>query len=120
MDNFEHFSRALSAMAKAGAYSARDIRDYMAGHDTHAEEEILYADRIPFDVSSEINRILIDSIQMQDPYTAWNRAQEYEHFRQEQEKHQRILNSWPYRLVAFLNELIDAILNDIDIMGDFL
>lgn len=28
--------------------------------------------------------------------------------------------SWPYRLVAFLNELIDAILNDIDIMGDFL
>lgn len=30
MDNFEHFSRALSAMAKAGAYSARDIRDYMA------------------------------------------------------------------------------------------
>jgi hypothetical protein len=103
MDNFEHFSRALSAMAKAGAYSARDIRDY-----------------IPFDASSEINRILIDSIQMQDPYTAWNRAQEYEHFRQEQEKHQRILNSWPYRLVAFLNELIDAILNDIDIMGDFL
>lgn len=111
MDNFEHFFRALSAMAKAGAYSARDIRDYMAD----AEEEILYADDIPFDASSEI-----DSIQMQDPYTAWNRAQEYKHFRQEQEKHQRILNSWPYRLVAFLNELIDAILNDIDIMGDFL
>lgn len=103
MDNFEHFSRALSAMAKAGAYSARDIRDC-----------------IPFDASSEINRILIDSIQMQDPYTAWNRAQGYEHFRQEQEKYQRILNSWPYRLVAFLNELIDAILNGIDIMGDFL
>lgn len=117
MDNFEHFSRALSAMAKAGAYSARDIRDYYMAD---AEEEILCADDIPFDASSEINRILIDSIQMQDPYTAWNRAQEYEHFRQEQEKHQRILNSWPYRLVAFLNELIDAILNDIDIMGDFL
>lgn len=111
MDDFDYFSRALSAMAQAGAYSAKDIRDYVAGQDIHhAEKEILYTDGVPFDVSSEINRMLIDNMEMQ----------EYERFRQEQEKHQRTLNSWPYRLVAFLNELIDAILNDIDIMGDLL
>ena len=113
MDDFEQFSRAVTAITEAGAYGAKDIRDYVAGQDIHhAEKEILCTDGVPFDVSSEINRMLIDNMEMQ----------EYERFRQEQEleKHQRILNSWPFRLVAFLNELIDAILNDIDIMGDLL
>lgn len=110
MDDFEQFSKAVTAITEAGAYGAKDIRGYMAGYDAHAEKEILYTDGVPFEVSSEINRMLIDSMEMQ----------EYERFHQEQEKHQRTLNSWPYRLVAFLNELIDAILNDIDIMGDLL
>ena len=120
MDDFEQFSRALSAMAEAGAYSAKDIRDYMAGQNIHTEKEILYVDGAPFDVSSEIDRMIIDSLELQDPIGVWIMAQEYETFRQEQEKHQRILSSWPFRLVAFLNEVIDAILNDIDVMGDLL
>ena len=111
MNDIERFSIALSKIAEAGAFSAKDIRECMAAYDTHAEEEILYADAVPFEVSSEINRMLIDAMEMQDPYTAWAKTQEYERFRQEQEKHQRALNSWPYRLVAFLNEIIDMFMS---------
>lgn len=91
MDDIEHFSRALSAIAQAGAYSAKDIRQ-VCTQEVQCEEPVYEHPCVEAKAPTNI-----------------------------QEKGCRPknrLDSWPYRLVAFLNEVIDMILNDI--MEDFL
>ena len=105
MDDFEQFSRALSAMGQAGAYSAKDIRQICAQEVQCCEELILWADNVPY--------AAIRTPAVQVPV--------YERSSDIQEKDCRPnskLDSWPYRVVALLNEVIDIFV--LAITEDFL
>lgn len=105
MDNVEKFSKALNAIAQAGAYSAKDIRQICAQEVQCCEEPILWVDNIPY--------AAIRTPAVQVPV--------YERSSDIQEKDCRPnskLDSWPYRVVAFLNEVIDIFV--LAITEDFL
>jgi hypothetical protein len=105
MDDVEQFSRALSAMAQAGAYSAKDIRQICAQEVQYVEETVLWADNVPYAV--------VRAPTVQEP--AYERSSDI------QEKDCRPnskLDGWPYRVVAFLNEVIDIFV--LAITEDFL
>ena len=105
MDDVEQFSRAVSAIAQAGAYSAKDIRQICAQEVQCCEEPILWVDNIPY--------AAIRTPTVQVPV--------YERSSDIQEKDYRSkskLDSWPYRVVAFLNEVIDIFV--LAITEDFL
>lgn len=105
MDDVEQFSRAVSAIAQAGAYSAKDIRQICAQEVQCCEEPILWVDNIPY--------AAIRTPVVQVP--AYERSSDI------QEKDCRPnskLDSWPYRVVAFLNEVIDIFV--LAITEDFL
>lgn len=100
MDDIEQFSRALSAMAKAGAYSAKDIRQ-ICTQEVQYEEIVLWADNIPYAV---VRRPTIQVPVYEYPCVEMKTPTDI------QEKDCRPknrLDSWPYRLVAFLNKVID-------------
>lgn len=105
MDDVEKFSKALNAIAQAGAYSAKDIRQICAQEVQCCEEPILWVDNIPY--------AAIRTPAVQVPV--------YERSSDIQEKDCRPnskLDSWPYRVVAFLNEVIDIFV--LAITEDFL
>lgn len=105
MDDVEKFSKALNAIAQAGAYSAKDIRQICAQEVQYCEEPILWVDNIPY--------AAIRTPTVQVPV--------YERSSDIQEKDCRPnskLDSWPYRVVAFLNEVIDIFV--LAITEDFL
>lgn len=105
MDDVEKFSKALNAIAQAGAYSAKDIRQICAQEVQCCEELILWVDNIPY--------AAIRTPTVQVPV--------YERSSDIQEKDCRPnskLDSWPYRVVAFLNEVIDIFV--LAITEDFL
>lgn len=105
MDDVEKFSKALNAIAQAGAYSAKDIRQICAQEVQCCEEPILWVDNIPY--------AAIRTPTVQVPV--------YERSSDIQEKDCRPnskLDSWPYRVVAFLNEVIDIFV--LAITEDFL
>lgn len=105
MDDVEQFSKALSVIAQAGAYSAKDIRQICAQEVQCCEEPILWVDNIPYAV--------VRTPTVQVPV--------YERSSDIQEKDCRPnskLDSWPYRMVAFLNEVIDIFV--LAITEDFL
>lgn len=105
MDDVEQFSRALSAIAQAGAYSAKDIRQICAQEVQYCDETILWVDNVPYAA------IRIPAVQV--PV--------YERSSDIQEKDCRPnskLDSWPYRVVAFLNEVINIFV--LAITEDFL
>ena len=105
MDDIEKFSKALNAIAQAGAYSAKDIRQICAQEVQYCEEPILWVDNIPY--------AAIRTPTVQVPV--------YERSSDIQEKDCRPnskLDSWPYRVVAFLNEVIDIFV--LAITEDFL
>jgi hypothetical protein len=104
MDDIEQFSRALNAIAQAGAYSAKDIRQ-VCTQEVQCEETVLWADNIPYAV------IRTPTV----PVPVYERSSDI------QEKDCRPnskLDSWPYRVVAFLNEVIDIFV--LAITEDFL
>jgi hypothetical protein len=105
MDDVEQFSRTLSAIAQSGAYSAKDIRQICAQEVQCCEEPILWADNIPYAaIRTPAVRVTV-----------------YERSSDIQEKDCRPnskLDSWPYRVVAFLNEVIDIFV--LAITEDFL
>lgn len=111
MDDFEQFSRAVSAMAKAGAYSAKDIRQVCA-QEFQYEETILWADNVPYAV---IHTPTVHVPVYERPCIETKAPMDI-HEKDYRPKNR--FDSWPYRLVAFLNEVIDMILQDI--MEDFL
>lgn len=105
MDDVEKFSKALNAIAQAGAYSAKDIRQICAQEVQCCEKPILWVDNIPY--------AAIRTPAVQVPV--------YERSSDIQEKDCRPnskLDSWPYRVVAFLNEVIDIFV--LAITEDFL
>lgn len=105
MDDVEQFSRTLSAIAQSGAYSAKDIRLICAQEVQCCDESILWADNIPYAaIRTPAVRVTV-----------------YERSSDIQEKDCRPnskLDSWPYRVVAFLNEVIDIFV--LAITEDFL
>lgn len=105
MDDVEQFSRTLSAIAQSGAYSAKDIRQICAQEVQCCEELILWADNISYAaIRTPAVRVTV-----------------YERSSDIQEKDCRPnskLDSWPYRVVAFLNEVIDIFV--LAITEDFL
>lgn len=105
MDDVEQFSRTVSAITQAGAYSAKDIRQICAQEVQCCEEPILWVDNVPYAASR----------------TPAVRIPVYERSSDIQEKDCRPnskLDSWPYRVVAFLNEVIDIFV--LAITEDFL
>lgn len=105
MDDVEKFSKALNAIAQAGAYSAKDIRQICAQEVQCCEEPILWVDNIPYAAIR----------------TPTVRVPVYERSSDIQEKDCRPnskLDSWPYRVVAFLNEVVDIFV--LAITEDFL
>lgn len=105
MDDVEKFFKALNAIAQAGAYSAKDIRQICAQEVQCCEEPILWVDNVPY--------AAIRTPAVQVPV--------YERSSDIQEKDCRPnskLDSWPYRVVAFLNEVIDIFV--LAITEDFL
>lgn len=105
MDDVAQFSKALNAIAQAGAYSAKDIRQICTQEVQYVEETVLRADNVPFAV--------VRAPTVQVPV--------YERSSDIQEKDCRPnskLDSWPYRVVAFLNEVIDIFV--LAITEDFL
>ncbi len=105
MDDVAQFSKALNAIAQAGAYSAKDIRQICTQEVQYVEETVLWADNVPFAV--------VRASTVQVPV--------YERSSDIQEKDCRPnskLDSWPYRVVAFLNEVIDIFV--LAITEDFL
>ena len=55
MDDVAQFSKALNAIAQAGAYSAKDIRQICTQEVQYVEETVLWADNVPFAVVSAPN-----------------------------------------------------------------
>lgn len=105
MDDVEQFSRALSAIAQAGAYSAKDIRQICAQEVQYVEETVLWADNVPYAV--------VRAPTVQEP--AYERSSDI----QENDcRPNSKLDGWPYRVVAFLNEVIDIFV--LAITEDFL
>lgn len=96
MDDFEQFSRALSAIANAGAYSAKDIRQ-ICTQEVQYEEIVLWADNIPY--------AAIRTPTVQVP--VYERPIAPTDIRKKDGRPRSRFDSWPYRLVAFLNEVID-------------
>ena len=91
MDDVEQFSRAVSAIAQAGAYSAKDIRQICAQEVQCCEEPVLYAAiRTPAVQVTVYERPVVSSDIQEKDYRSKSK-----------------LDSWPYRVVAFLNEVID-------------
>lgn len=104
MDDVEQFSRALSAIAQSGAYSAKDIRQICAQEVQYVEETVLWADNVPYAVvRTPTVQVPVCERSVVSPDI--------------QEKDCK-LDSWPYRVVAFLNEVIDIFV--LAIMEDFL
>jgi len=88
MDDFEQFSRALSA---------KDIRQICAQEVQCCEESILWADNIPY--------AAIRTPTVQVP--VYERPIAPTDIRKKDGRPRSRFDSWPYRLVAFLNEVID-------------
>lgn len=97
MDDAEQFSRALSAIAQAGAYSAKDIRQICAQEVQYCDETILWADNVPY--------AAIRTAAVQVP--VYERSVVSSDIQEKDCRSKSKLDSWPYRMVAFLNELID-------------
>lgn len=97
MDDFEQFSRAVSAIAQAGAYSAKDIRQICAQEVQCCEEPVLWVDNIPY------AEIRTPAVQV----TVYERPVVSSDIQEKDYRSKSKLDSWPYRVVAFLNELID-------------
>ena len=100
MDDVEQFSRALSAIAQAGAYSAKDIRQICAQEVQCCEEPILWADNVPYAA------IRIPAVQV-PVYERSVVSSDISDIQEKDCRSKRKLDSWPYRVVAFLNEVID-------------
>lgn len=104
MDDVEQFSRALSAIAQAGAYSAKDIRQICAQEVQCVEETVLWVDNVPYEVvRTPTVQVPVCERSVVSPDI--------------QEKDCK-LDGWPYRVVAFLNEVIDIFV--LAITEDFL
>lgn len=97
MDDVEKFSKALNAIAQAGAYSAKDIRQICAQEVQCCEEPILWVDNIPY--------VAIRTPAVRVP--VYERSVVYSDIQEKDCGSKSKLNSWPYRVVVFLNELID-------------
>ncbi len=97
MDDVEQFSRAVSAIAQAGAYSAKDIRQICAQEVQCWEEPVLWVDNIPY--------AAIRTPAVQVP--AYERSVVSSDIQEKDCRSESKLDSWPYRVVAFLNEVID-------------
>lgn len=104
MDDIEKFSKALNAIAQAGAYSTKDIRQICAQEVQCCEEPILWVDNVPY--------AAIRTPTVQVP--VYERSSDI----QEKDCKNSKLDSWPYRVVAFLNEVIDIFV--LAITEDFL
>lgn len=63
MDDVEKFSKALNAIAQAGAYSVKDIRQICAQEVQCCEEPILWVDNIPY---AAIRTLLCGFLYMRD------------------------------------------------------
>ena len=92
MDDVEQFSRAVSAIAQAGAYSAKDIRQICAQEVQYCDETILWVDNVPY-----------AAVQV----TVYERPVVSSDIQEKDCRPNSKLDSWPYRVVAFLNEVID-------------
>lgn len=108
MDDVEQFSRALSAIAQAGAYSAKDIRQICAQEVQYCEEPILWVDNVPY--------AAIRTPAVQVPI--YERSAVSSDIQEKDCRPNSKLDSWPYRVVAFLNKVIDIFV--LAITEDFL
>ena len=108
MDDVEQFSRAVSAIAQAGAYSAKDIRQICAQEVQCCEEPVLWVDNIPY--------AAIRTPAVQVP--VYERPVVSSDIQEKDYRSKSKLDSWPYRVVAFLNEVIDIFV--LAITEDFL
>lgn len=108
MDDVEQFSRALSAIAQAGAYSAKDIRQICAQEVQYVEEAVLWADNVPYAV------VRTPTVQV----PVYERSVASPDIQEKDCRPNSKLDSWPYRVVAFLNEVIDIFV--LAITEDFL
>lgn len=97
MDDVEQFSKALNAIAQAGAYSAKDIRQICAQEVQCCEEPILWVDNIPYAA------IRTPAQQV----TVYEKSMVSSDIQEKDCRSKSKLDSWPYRVVAFLNEVID-------------
>lgn len=107
MDDVENFSKALNAIAQAGAYSAKDIRQ-VCTQEVQCEETVLWADNIPYAV------IRTPTV----PVPVYERSVVSSDIQKKDCRSKSKLDSWPYRVVAFLNEVIDIFV--LAITEDFL
>ena len=108
MDDIEQFSRALSAMGQAGPYSTKDIWQICAQEVQYVEEPILWVDNIPYAaIRTPAVRVPV-----------YGRSVVYSDIQEKDCGSKSKLNSWPYRVVAFLNEVIDIFV--LAITEDFL
>ena len=103
MDDVEQFSRAVSAIAQAGAYSAKDIRQICAQEVQYCDETILWVDNVPY-----------AAVQV----TVYERPVVSSDIQEKDCRPNSKLDGWPYRVVAFLNEVIDIFV--LAITEDFL
>lgn len=97
MDDVAQFSKALNAIAQAGAYSAKDIRQICTQEVQYVEETVLWADNVPFAV------VRAPTVQV----PVYERSVVYSDIQEKDCGSKSKLNSWPYRVVVFLNKLID-------------
>ena len=108
MDDVAQFSKALNAIAQAGAYSAKDIRQICTQEVQYVEETVLWADNVPYAVV----RTPIVQVPVYERSVASPDIQEKDC------RPNSKLDGWPYRVVAFLNEVIDIFV--LAITEDFL
>ena len=108
MDVVEKFSKALNAIAQAGAYSAKDIRQICAQEVQCVEETVLWVDNVPYEV------VRTPTVQV----PVCERSVISPDIQEKDCKPNGKLDGWPYRVVAFLNEVIDIFV--LAITEDFL
>lgn len=98
MDDFEQFSRALSVIAEAGAYSAKE---QICTQEVQGEETILWADGVPYAViRTPTVQVPVYERQIESRYIESNAANGTPELPEKKK-------AWPYRVVEFLNKVID-------------
>ena len=108
MDDIEQFSRALSAMGQAGPYSTKDIWQICAQEVQYVEETVLWADNVPYAV------VRAPTVQV----PVYERSVVSPDIQEKDCRANSKLDGWPYRVVAFLNEVVDIFV--LAITEDFL
>lgn len=119
MDDVEQFSNALSMIAKAGAFSISDALEDDKQATEETITETLYVDDKPFETVlrksslEDVGMLLYSgSISQVDArHWCYKTGHQLSDIDQSMKNPKTKKKLWPYRLVSFLNKIVDMFVN---------